>query len=60
MIQSVSEKTTFLLPGCICQCQLFHTAHADVTLVFGVLPTFLEALDSTVILKAQVELGIHQ
>lgn len=60
MIQSVSEKNTLLLPGCICQCQLFHTAHADMTLVFDVLPTFLEALDSTVILKAQVELGIHQ
>lgn len=50
----------FLLLGCICQCQLFQTAHADMTLVFDVLPTFLEALDRAVILKAQVELSIHQ
>jgi len=31
-----------------------------MTLVFHVLPTFLKALDGSVILKAQVELGIHQ
>lgn len=39
---------------------LFGSARADATPVFCVLPTFLKALDGTVVLKAQVELGIHQ
>lgn len=39
---------------------LFGAAHTDATPVFRVLPTFLKALDGTVVLEAQVELGIHQ
>lgn len=59
-ILSVFEIIVFLLPRCICWCHLFSTARTDTTLVFHILPTFLNALDGSVVLKAQVELGIHQ